>query len=184
MPSRKSRSRSRSPHKRHKKSHKKSKRTRSKSRNSPASPVNSLKFEEKSNSNDSNNSNGIYKPKLPSVMLPPAFLAKLEPKEEPKQLERNEPASGMWLEKITRVSVWKVLYSCFLCCFSVYQYSSRNIVTIVKYKSGCNQWTARKKTEKSLDWRWKWKSFLTEYANDNINDGYDWRTTKNLSTWV
>lgn len=80
MPSRGSRSRSRSPSKRHKKSHKRSR--KSSDEGSPPSTTSSIKKEETKNIENGNNS--IYKPRLPSVMLPPSFLAKLDAKDDEK----------------------------------------------------------------------------------------------------
>lgn len=80
MPSRSPRSRSRSRSRKHKKSRKRSR--RSSDERSP-SPVKSVKKEEQmSNETDANSS--VYKARLPSVMLPPAFLAKLDNKDDEK----------------------------------------------------------------------------------------------------
>jgi len=86
MPSRSPRSRSRSPSRRHKKSHKRSR--KSSDEGSPTTNNISIKKEEVSTSENGNNS--VYKPRLPSVMLPPAFLAKLDIKEE----EKNKSPTG------------------------------------------------------------------------------------------
>jgi hypothetical protein len=80
MPSRSPRSRSRSPSRRHKKSHKRSR--KSSDEGSPLATNISIKKEEGSTNENGNNS--IYKPRLPSVMLPPSFLAKLDLKEDEK----------------------------------------------------------------------------------------------------
>ncbi|CAF4054809.1 unnamed protein product, partial [Adineta steineri] len=82
MPSRSPRSRSRSPSRRHKKSHKRSRKSSDDS--SPSTKNISIKKEEESMNENGNNS--IYKPRLPSVMLPPSFLAKLDLKEEEKSV--------------------------------------------------------------------------------------------------
>jgi hypothetical protein len=81
MPSRSPRSRSRSPSRRHKKSHKRSR--KSSDEGSPPAPNVSIKKEEGSTTENENNS--VYKPRLPSVMLPPSFLEKLDFKEEKNQ---------------------------------------------------------------------------------------------------
>ncbi|CAF3405393.1 unnamed protein product [Rotaria sp. Silwood1] len=78
MPSRSPRSRSRSPSKRHKKSHKHSRKT-SDEVSPPTSNISIKKEEGSTNENSS-----VYKPRLPSVMLPPSFLAKLDLKEDEK----------------------------------------------------------------------------------------------------
>jgi hypothetical protein len=80
MPSRSPRSRSRSPHRRHKKSHKRSR--KSSDERSPPSSNHSIKKEEESINENGNNS--VYKARLPSVMLPPSFLAKLDVKDDEK----------------------------------------------------------------------------------------------------
>ena len=77
MPSRSSRSRSRSPSRRHKKSHKRSRKS-SDERSPPASNA----VPKKDVPSDENEDKSVYKARLPSVMLPPVFLAKLEAKEE------------------------------------------------------------------------------------------------------
>jgi len=82
MPSRSPRSRSRSPSRRHKKSHKRSR--KSSDEGSPPTPNTSIKKEE--GSTTENGTNSVYKPRLPSVMLPPSFLAKLDVKEEEKSI--------------------------------------------------------------------------------------------------
>lgn len=80
MPSRspRSRSRSRSPSKRHKKSHKRSR--KSSDERTPPSPSNNVSIKKEEGSANDNSS--VYKPKLPSVMLPPSFLAKLDVNDE------------------------------------------------------------------------------------------------------
>ncbi|UJR21217.1 hypothetical protein I4U23_024314 [Adineta vaga] len=80
MPSRSPRSRSRSPSRRHKKSHKRSR--KSSDEGTPPSTNISMKKEEGSTNENGNNS--VYKARLPSVMVPPAVLAKLDVKDEEK----------------------------------------------------------------------------------------------------
>lgn len=89
MPSRSPRSRSRSPSKRHKKSHKRSR--KSSDEGSPPTPSNvSVKKEEGSNDGSS-----VYKARLPSVMLPPSFLAKLDVKDDEKsQSPKGDQSPG------------------------------------------------------------------------------------------
>ncbi|CAF5092108.1 unnamed protein product, partial [Rotaria sp. Silwood1] len=78
MPSRSPRSRSRSPSKRHKKSHKHSR----KSNDEVSPPTSNISIKKEEGSTNENSS--VYKPRLPSVMLPPSFLAKLDLKEDEK----------------------------------------------------------------------------------------------------
>ena len=101
MPSRKSRSRTRSPSRRHKKSHKRSRRSSNESSPSPTPSTNSRKSEEKSNGSDIS---GVYKSRLPSVMLPPSFLAKLEPKEETAPVQSADSAIVLATTNITSVT--------------------------------------------------------------------------------
>ncbi|CAF2110174.1 unnamed protein product [Rotaria magnacalcarata] len=78
MSSRSPRSRSRSPSKKHKKSHKHSR----KSSDEGSPPVSNLSIKTEEGSLTENNS--VYKARLPSVMLPPSFLAKLDVKDDEK----------------------------------------------------------------------------------------------------
>jgi hypothetical protein len=80
MPSRSPRSRSRSPSRRHKKSHKRSR----KSSDEGSPPANNVSIKKDEGSITENGNSSVYKPRLPSVMLPPSFLAKLDLKEEEK----------------------------------------------------------------------------------------------------
>jgi hypothetical protein len=90
MPSRSPRSRSRSPSRRHKKSHKRSR--KSSDEGSPPATNVSLKKEEGSTTENDNSS--VYKARLPSVMLPPSFLEKLDFKEEKRQSPVGEQSPG------------------------------------------------------------------------------------------
>lgn len=91
MPSRSPRSRSRSPSRRHKKSHKRSR--RSSDEGSPPSTNVSIKKEEGSTNENGNSS--VYKPKLPSVMVPPSVLAKLDVKDDDKtQSPKGDQSPG------------------------------------------------------------------------------------------
>jgi hypothetical protein len=89
MPSRSPRSRSRSPSRRHKKSHKRSR--KSSDGNSPSAGNISMKKEEVGSTNENGN-NSVYKARLPSVMLPPSFLAKLDVKDDEKIATPPPPA--------------------------------------------------------------------------------------------
>lgn len=102
MPSRSPRSRSRSPSKRHKKSHKRSR--RSSDEGSPPSNNASLKKEEKSTGENGNNS--VYKSRLPSIMLPPSFLEKLDMKEEKTLSPKGDQSPGNISRPILRSIVF------------------------------------------------------------------------------
>ena len=103
MPSRSPRSRSRSPTKRHKKSHKRSR--RSSDEGSPPSSSISLKKEEGSTTENGNNS--VYKSRLPSIMLPPSFLEKLDMKEEKSLSPKGDQSPG----KISRPILRSILFN-------------------------------------------------------------------------
>lgn len=104
MPSRNSRSRSRSPSKRHKKSHKRSR--KSSDEGSPPSSNVSMKKEEGSTTTAENGNNSVYKARLPSVMLPPAFLEKLDVKEEISQSPKGDQSPGNRPRLILRIKIF------------------------------------------------------------------------------
>jgi hypothetical protein len=86
MPSRSPRSRSRSPSRRHKKSHKRSR----KSSDEGSPPVTNTSIKKEEGSTNENGNSSVYKPRLPSIMLPPSFLAKLDVKDD----EKNQSPTG------------------------------------------------------------------------------------------
>jgi hypothetical protein len=90
MPSRSPRSRSRSPSRRHKKSHKRSR----KSSDEISPPATNVSIRKEEGSTTENENNSVYKPRLPSVMLPPSFLEKLDIKEEKNQSPTGDQSPG------------------------------------------------------------------------------------------
>ena len=91
MPSRSPRSRSRSPSRRHKKSHKRSRKSSDEGSPPPTTNV-SVKKEEGSTAENDNSS--VYKARLPSVMLPPSFLEKLDFKDEKSESPIGDQSPG------------------------------------------------------------------------------------------
>ena len=105
MPSRSPRSRSRSPSRRHKKSHKRSRRSSSERSPTPSTPNVPIKKEE--GANNENGANSIYKPRLPSVMVPPAVLAKLDIKDDDKS---RSPIGDQSPGKDKRLTSFNLIY--------------------------------------------------------------------------
>lgn len=103
MPSRSPRSRSRSPSRRHKKSHKRSR--KSSDEGSPTTNNVTIKKDEVSTIENGNNS--VYKPRLPSVMLPPSFLEKLDIKEENNPSPIGDQSPG----KKSRIILRSILFN-------------------------------------------------------------------------
>ena len=90
MPSRSPRSRSRSPLRRHKKNHKRSR----KSSDEESPPATNISVKTEEGSANENENSAIYKPRLPSIMLPPSFLAKLDVKDDEKSKSPTEDQSS------------------------------------------------------------------------------------------